>query len=60
MSMAPPPGARRPAHLRRIACEAFERDDGLIELEGLLTDSIAALYGHFGMDRPAPALRDAA
>ncbi len=39
MSMAPPPGARRPAHLRRIACEAFERDDGLIELEGLLTDT---------------------
>lgn len=37
--MAPPPGARRPAHLRQIACEAFERDDGLIELEGLLTDT---------------------
>ena len=39
MSMALPPAARWPAHLRQIACEAFERDDGLIELEGLLTDT---------------------
>lgn len=31
--------ARRRAHLRQITCEAFEREDGLIELEGLLVDT---------------------
>lgn len=53
------------AHLREI--EHAARVEGrtpdeatLAPLEGLLTDSIAALYEHFGMDRPAPALRDAA
>lgn len=30
---------RRPLHLRRIHCEAFERADGLIDLEGLLVDT---------------------
>ncbi len=39
MSIAPPPMARRRTHLRQITCEAFERDDGLIELEGLLVDT---------------------
>lgn len=39
MSIAPPPAARRRTHLRQISCEAFERDDGLIELEGLLVDT---------------------
>jgi len=26
-------------HLRRVQCEAFERDDGLIDIEGLLVDT---------------------
>lgn len=30
---------RRPLHLRRIQCEAFEREDGLIDLDGLLIDT---------------------
>ncbi|NIM43829.1 MAG: DUF2889 domain-containing protein [Hydrogenophaga sp.] len=30
---------RRPLHLRRIHCEAFERPDGLIDLDGLLIDT---------------------
>ncbi|MGX7707220.1 ATP-binding protein [Methylobacterium sp. Gmos1] len=53
------------AHLREI--EHAARVEGrvpdeatLAPLESLLTDSIAALYGHFGLDRPAPALQDAA
>ncbi|PIK69133.1 hybrid sensor histidine kinase/response regulator [Methylobacterium frigidaeris] len=52
-------------HLREI--EHAARVEGrvpdeatLAPLDGLLTASIAALYGHFGMDTPAPALRDAA
>lgn len=36
--MEPVPG-RRPLHLRRIHCEGFERDDGLIDLEGTLIDT---------------------
>ncbi len=39
MSVAPPPSARRTTHRRQISCDAFEREDGLIELEGLLTDT---------------------
>jgi hypothetical protein len=39
MSMAPPPAARQPLHLRRISCEGFLRDDGLIDIEGLLIDT---------------------
>jgi hypothetical protein len=39
MSVAPAPVARRQIHQRRITCEAFEREDGLIELEGLLVDT---------------------
>jgi len=39
MSMAPPPAARQPLHLRRISCEGFQREDGLIEIEGLLIDT---------------------
>ncbi|MCF4128733.1 hybrid sensor histidine kinase/response regulator [Methylobacterium sp. SyP6R] len=53
------------SHLREI--EHAARVEGRVPdgatlgpLDGLLTDSIAALYGHFGLDRPAPALRDAA
>lgn len=30
---------RRSAHLRRISCEAFEREDGLVDIEGLLIDT---------------------
>lgn len=39
MSKAPPPAARKPLHLRRISCEGFLREDGLIEIEGLLIDT---------------------
>ena len=39
MSVAPPAGPRRRIHLRRISCEGFIRDDGLIEIEGLLIDT---------------------
>lgn len=43
MTAAPPAVARRRTHLRCITCEAFVRDDGLLEIEGLLVDT-----------RPAP------
>lgn len=39
MSVAPPAAPRRRVHLRRITCEAFVRDDGLIDIEGLLVDT---------------------
>lgn len=39
MSELPPAAPRRQAHLRRITCEAFEREDGLLDIEGLLIDT---------------------
>ncbi len=39
MSLAPPPAPRKPLHMRRISCEGFQREDGLIDLEGLLIDT---------------------
>lgn len=39
MSFAPPAAPRRPVHLRRITCEGFLRDDGLIDIEGVLVDT---------------------
>ncbi len=39
MSIAPPAAPRRPVHLRRITCEAFEREDGLLDIEALLIDT---------------------
>jgi hypothetical protein len=39
MSVAPQAAPRRLSHLRRITCEAYERDDGLLEIEGLLVDT---------------------
>jgi len=39
VSVAPSAAPRRPLHLRRITCEAFEREDGLLEVEGLLIDT---------------------
>ncbi len=33
------PCARRPLHTRRIVCDAFERDDGLIDIEASLLDT---------------------
>jgi hypothetical protein len=39
VSIAPPAAPRRPLHLRRITCEGFLRDDGLIDIEGLLIDT---------------------
>lgn len=34
-----PSGGRRRLHLRRIICEGFARDDGLIDIEGTLIDT---------------------
>ncbi len=39
MSELPPAAPRRKVHLRRISCEAFDREDGLIDIEGLLIDT---------------------
>lgn len=39
MSYAPPPSARTPLHSRRIHCEGFRREDGLLELEATLVDT---------------------
>lgn len=39
MSLPPPAAPRRPLHLRRISCEGFLRDDGLVDIEGLLIDT---------------------
>ncbi|WP_245447407.1 hybrid sensor histidine kinase/response regulator [Methylobacterium sp. 17Sr1-1] len=52
-------------HLREIEHAArvggqVPDEPTLAPLDGLLTDSIAALYGHFGLKTPAPPLRDAA
>lgn len=33
------PSPRRHAHTRRITCQGFEREDGLLEIEGLLVDT---------------------
>lgn len=35
----PPSAPRRPVHLRRIHCQGFHRDDGLIDIEGSLIDT---------------------
>ncbi|WP_207061064.1 DUF2889 domain-containing protein [Motiliproteus sp. SC1-56] len=34
----PPPAPRRKAHRREVTCEGFERDDGLWDIEGRMTD----------------------
>jgi hypothetical protein len=39
MNAALAPSPRRPTHTRTITCEGFEREDGLLEIEGLLVDS---------------------
>lgn len=39
MSVAPAAVPRTPLHLRQISCEGFLRDDGLIDIEGVLTDT---------------------
>lgn len=39
MSLAPEAAPRRAVHLRRISCQGFVRDDGLVEVEGLLIDT---------------------
>jgi hypothetical protein len=39
VSLAPPAAPRKPLHLRRISCEGFLREDGLIDIEGLLIDT---------------------
>ncbi|UUX51678.1 DUF2889 domain-containing protein [Nisaea acidiphila] len=32
------PAARRKVHTRRVTCEGFRRDDGLLDIEGHITD----------------------
>lgn len=43
MSAAPEPipgfSPRKSVHTRRVNCEGFEREDGLLEIEGLLVDT---------------------
>jgi hypothetical protein len=39
MSADLPLSPRRHVHTRRITCEGFEREDGLLEIEGLLVDT---------------------
>lgn len=39
MNASPVATSRRQLHLRRITCEAFEREDGLLDIEGLLIDT---------------------
>jgi hypothetical protein len=39
MALPPPHAARKPLHRRAIQVEAFERDDGLFDLEARLTDT---------------------
>jgi hypothetical protein len=39
MALPPPSSARTPLHRRSILVEAFERDDGLFDLEARLTDT---------------------
>lgn len=39
MTHAPAAVPRRSLHLRRITCEGFLRDDGLIDIEGVLIDT---------------------
>jgi hypothetical protein len=34
----PPPSARRQFHRRRIACDGYQRDDGLVEVDAHITD----------------------
>jgi hypothetical protein len=41
MALPPPSVARQPVHRRAIEVEAFERDDGLFDLEARLTDTRA-------------------
>lgn len=55
MSLAPPPSARKPLHLRRISCEGFLREDGLIEIEGLLIDTKPVPLQLVNKDLPAGA-----
>ena len=38
MALPPPSAARKPLHRRAIEIEAFQRDDGLFDLEARLTD----------------------
>lgn len=36
---APAYSPRKSVHTRRVSCEGFEREDGLLEIEGLLVDT---------------------
>lgn len=44
---------RKPVHLRRIHIEGFEREDGLIDIEGTLTDTKP--YAIETEEKPVPA-----
>jgi len=39
MSLAPPAASRRLIHHRQISCQGFLREDGLIDIDGLLVDT---------------------
>ena len=44
----PPPAPREKIHSRRITCEGFRRNDGLIEIDGHITDVRPfPYYGHW-------------
>ncbi|MDE1149230.1 MAG: DUF2889 domain-containing protein [Azospirillaceae bacterium] len=36
-----PPAARQPLHTRRVTCQGYEREDGLWDIEGHITDEKA-------------------
>jgi hypothetical protein len=48
MALPPPSAARKPLHRRAIQVEAFERDDGLFDLEARLTDTKPHVIELFG------------
>ncbi len=38
------PSEREPVHTRTITCEGYERDDGLYDIDGWLTDTKSYAY----------------
>jgi hypothetical protein len=56
MALPPPSAARKPLHRRAIEIEAFQRDDGLFDLEARLTDAktypIELIRGPLGAGEP--------
>jgi len=57
----PSPEARKPVHHRRIECDGYRRDDGLIDIEGRLVDTKAFDFPNKdrgGIIRAGEALHD--